>query len=78
MQSGMNEIVTPEMVQIKAMIIEAFKERESVKKEMEQWCGSNPDKHFPKTKELIFIDTTLSELDTFYQEQWNYHNVPKC
>jgi hypothetical protein len=70
-----NEIITPEMEQIRDMIIDTVKQRESIKNEMQHWYDSNPGKHFPKMKELLFADATLSKLDSFYKQLWDYHNA---
>jgi len=70
-----NEIVTPEMEQIRQMIIDTVKQRESIKREMEYWFETNAGSHFPKMRELMVVDATLSKLDTFYKQLWDYHNV---
>ncbi len=70
-----NEIVTPEMEQIRNMIIETVKQRESIKNEMQHWYETFPGEHFPKMKELLFADATLSKLDSFYKQLWDYHNA---
>ncbi len=70
-----NEIITPEMQQIKTMIIETFAQRDAIKNEMERWYDSNPGKHFPKMTELVVTDATLSKLDSFYKQLWDYHNI---
>ena len=72
-----NEVVTPEMEQIRGMIIETVKRRESIKLEMEAWYDANPRQHFPKMQELIVTDATLSKLDTYYKKLWDYHNIPQ-
>ena len=53
MQQLNNEIITPEMMEIKSMIIETFVQRDAIKNEMEHWYDINPGKHFPKMKELV-------------------------
>ena len=70
-----NEIITPEMMQIKSMIIETFAQRDAIKNEMEHWYDINPGKHFPKMTELVVTDATLSKLDSFYKQLWDYHNA---
>jgi hypothetical protein len=70
-----NEIITPEMMQIKSMIIDTFVQRDAIKNEMEHWYDINPGKHFPKMKELVVTDATLSKLDSFYKQLWDYHNA---
>ena len=75
MRSMKNEIITPEMQQIKTMIIETFAQRDAIKYEMESWYDANPGKHFPKMTELVVTDATLSKLDSFYKQLWDYHNI---
>ena len=75
LQQLTNEIITPEMEQIKHMIIDTVKQREAIKNEMEYWYENNPGKHFPKMQQLVFTDATLSKLDSFYKKLWDYHNV---
>lgn len=70
-----SEVITPEMKQIRDMIVETVRQRESLKNEMECWYTDNPGKHFPKMKELMFTDANLSKLDTFYKQLWDYHNA---
>lgn len=75
MQGINKEVITPEMKQIKIMISETFAQRNAIKNEMALWYDLNPQKHFPKMKELIFTDATLSELDSFYKKLWDYYNA---
>lgn len=75
MQYLNNEVITPEMNEIKSMLIETVLQRNAIKSEMELWYEKNPRKHFPKMKELIFTDATLSKLDSFYKKLWDYHNA---
>jgi hypothetical protein len=70
-----NEVITPEMEQIRGMIIETVRQREAIKKEMELWYDENPGRHFPRMQQLIVTDATLSKLDTFYKQLWDYHNA---
>ncbi|MBU1642962.1 hypothetical protein KKE54_06335 [bacterium] len=37
-----NEIITPEMMQIKSMIIDTFVQRDAIKNEMEHWYDIIP------------------------------------
>ncbi len=70
-----NEIITPEMQQIKSMIIETFAQRDAIKNEMEMWYDNYPGAHFPRMKELVVTDATLSKLDSHYKQLWDYHNA---
>lgn len=69
------EVITPEMQQIKTMIIETFAQRDAIKNEMEVWYNTYPGAHFPKMKDLVVTDATLSKLDSFYKQLWDYHNA---
>ena len=70
-----NEILTTEMQQIKAMIIDTVTRRDAFKIEMELWYQDNPNLHYPNMKNLILIDATLSKLDSYYKQLWDYHNA---
>lgn len=70
-----NEIITPEMSEIRSMIIDTVTQRNQLKLEMEDWYEKYPNKHFPKMKELILTDSTLSKLDSFYKKLWDYNNL---
>jgi hypothetical protein len=69
------QIITPEMQEIKSMIITTVQTRDRVKKEMEAWYAQNPRKHFPQMQELILADSTLSKLDLHYKKLWDFHNI---
>jgi len=75
MQRLNSEVITPEMQQIKSMIIETYAQRDAIKNEMEVWYNTYPGAHFPKMKELVITDATLSKLDSFYKKLWDYHNA---
>lgn len=75
MQRIINEIITPEMQQIKTMIGQTYAQRDAIKSEMEAWYNTYPGAHFPKMKDLVVTDATLSKLDTFYKQLWDYHNA---
>ena len=70
-----NEILTPEMQQIRSMIIDTVTRRDAFKIEMELWYQDNPNLHYPNMKNLILIDATLSKLDSYYKQLWDYHNA---
>ena len=70
----MNETVTKEMTQIKLMITETVAKRESLKIEMKEWYDRFPSKKFAKLKDLIVIDSILSELDSHYKRLWDFNN----
>lgn len=69
-----NETLTEEMQEIKSMIVNTVVERNSLKNEMEIWYNENPNQHFPSMKDLVLVDATLSKLDSFYKQLWDYHN----
>ncbi len=70
-----DQTITPEMHEIKCMIIQTVQTRDQIKKEMESWYKENPNKHFPKMQELILADSTLSKLDSHYKKLWDFHNI---
>jgi len=70
-----SQTITPKMSEIKAMIAETVAQRSQLKMQMESWYDEHPTEHFPAMKELILIDSTLSELDTFYKQLWDYNNA---
>ena len=72
-----NEIQTTEMQQIRSMIIDTVTQRNAFKIEMELWYQNNPKLSYPNMKNLILIDATLSKLDSFYKQLWDYHNASK-
>ena len=74
MQMRTNEVLTTEMQQIKSMIIDTVTQRNAFKIEMELWYQNNPKLSYPNMKNLILIDATLSKLDSFYKQLWDYHN----
>jgi len=71
----MTESITNEMQQIKMMISQTFAKRESLKNEMERWYEENPGKRYKNIKELIIVDSKLSELDSHYKRLWDFHNA---
>lgn len=71
----MNEIITPEMSEIKSMIAQTVVQRNNLKQEMESWYEAHPREHFPSMKELILADSTLSKLDSIYKKLWDYNNL---
>lgn len=77
MQSLKNEMMTPEMEQIRGMIIDTVIQRDAFKKDMELWYQSHPRQHYPKMNDLILVDSTLSKLDSFYKQLWDYYNASK-
>ena len=76
-QMKTNEIQTTEMQQIRSMIIDTVTQRNAFKIEMELWYQNNPKLSYPNMKNLILIDATLSKLDSFYKQLWDYHNASK-
>ena len=63
------------MSEIKSMIAQTAMQRNQLKAEMEDWYSEHPREHFPSMKELILIDSTLSKLDSFYKQLWDYNNA---
>jgi len=74
MQLG-NEIITPEMSEIRSMIVNTVVQRNQLKDEMEKWYQEYPNKHFPRMNELSLTDSTLSQLDSSYKQLWDYNNT---
>ncbi len=70
-----DEIITPQMSEIKAMIAQTFMQRNQLKNEMQSWYEIHPKEHFPNMKSLILIDSKLSELDSCYKKLWDYNNT---
>lgn len=69
------ETITPEMSEIKLMIAQTVIQRNQLKVEMEQWYDRYPRQHFPKMKNLMLIDSTLSNLDSLYKNLWDFNNA---
>jgi len=42
-----NEIITPQMSEIKTMIAQTVMQRNQLKQEMEMWYEAHPKEHFP-------------------------------
>jgi len=70
-----SQVITPQMSEIKSMIAQTVAQRSQLKTQMESWYDEHPKESFPAMKELILIDSTLSELDTFYKQLWDYNNA---
>lgn len=70
----MTETITKEMNQIRLMISETVAKRESLKIEMQEWYDRFPTQKFTKLKDLIVIDSILSELDSHYKRLWDFNN----
>jgi hypothetical protein len=75
MQSLSNEIITPEMKEIKLMIAQTVANRSSLKNQMQEWYNEHPREHFPSMQDLVLVDATLSKLDSFYKRLWDYNNL---
>lgn len=74
MSTFINEVITPEMQEIKTMIMQTYAKREKLKRDMEMWYQEHPREHFPKITELTLTDATLSKLDSFYKQLWDNSN----
>lgn len=70
----LNEVITPEMTQIKYMIAETVARREALKSEMQEWYERFPNERFAKLTDLIAVDGVLSQLDSHYKRLWDHHN----
>lgn len=70
----MNEVITPEMHEIRRLIVETVAKRNSLKVQMEEWYKTHPNARFEYSNELIATDSTLSELDSHYKRLWDYYN----
>lgn len=71
----MNEIITDEMADIKNMIASTVAKRNALKIEMQEWYERFPNERFAKLKDLIAVDSVLSQLDTHYKQLWDFHNA---
>lgn len=70
-----HQIITPEMAEIKSLIIQTVSQRNALKSKMEAWYKNHPKEHFPDMKNLILVDATLSKLDESYKKLWDYNNA---
>jgi hypothetical protein len=50
-------------------------QRNSLKKQMQNWYDEHPREHFPSMRDLMLVDATLSKLDSFYKRLWDYNNL---
>ncbi|MCH9812902.1 MAG: hypothetical protein K0U47_03050 [Epsilonproteobacteria bacterium] len=69
-----HEVITPEMHEIKNLIMRTYAKREALKKEMQCWYEEHQESRFERTSDLMLVDTILSELDSRYKILWDYHN----
>jgi hypothetical protein len=70
--SGSDELGDQEMLSfLREAIIRVVGERELLKSAMEAWYRENPERSFPRTKELIAKDEELSELDDRFKSLWD-------
>ena len=70
-----DQIITPEMQEIKSMILQTVLKRNALKLEMEEWYKKHPKEHFTGLNNLILVDATLSKLDSSYKNLWDYNNA---
>lgn len=73
--AAMSEVISKEMEQIRAMIIDTVAKRNQLKQEMQEWYESNPTSRFERGNELITVDASLSSLDSHYKRLWDYYNT---
>lgn len=71
----MSEVINKEMLQIKMMISQTVAKREALKVEMKEWYEHFPTKKFSGLKDLIIVDSVLSELDSHYKRLWDFNNL---
>lgn len=70
----MEQVITPEMHEIRRLIVETVAKRNALKMQMEEWYRTHPQERFEFANELISTDATLSELDSHYKRLWDYYN----
>jgi hypothetical protein len=71
----MTEIITPEMEEIRHMIVQTVAKRNALKQAMQEWYATRSSERFSRSSELITVDSTLSQLDSHYKRLWDYHNT---
>ena len=71
----MSEVINKEMLQIKMMISQTVAKREALKIEMKEWYDRFPTEKFARLKDLIIMDSVLSELDSHYKRLWDFNNL---
>jgi phage tail tape-measure protein len=70
----MQEIITPEMQELKLLIARTVAKRNALKSEMETWYEVHTGERFTRMTDLMLVDGILSELDSRYKVLWDYHN----
>lgn len=70
----MEQTITPEMHEIRRLIVETVAKRNALKEQMEAWYITHPNARFEYANDLIATDSTLSELDSHYKRLWDYYN----
>jgi hypothetical protein len=70
----MTNQMTTELQQIKIMITQTVAKREILKQQMKEWYDDKPYEKFTNLKDLIAIDSVLSELDSHYKRLWDISN----
>lgn len=73
-QSAVTETITPEMEEIKNLIVRTVAKRNALKAEMQEWYETHSRERFDRTTDLMLVDSILSELDSRYKVLWDYHN----
>lgn len=69
-----SEVVTPEMDEIRTLIIRTVAKRSALKSEMEAWYAAHTGERYARASDLMLVDGILSELDNRYKILWDYHN----
>ncbi|WP_415250428.1 hypothetical protein [Sulfurimonas sp.] len=70
-----NQVITPEMQEIKEMIWQTVLQRDALKQEVEAWYKEHPKEKYPSMHNLILVDAALSTLDSCYKNLWDYNNI---
>lgn len=65
------DIGLPRMHAVKDQIAHLAKDRDAMKREMEQWYVAGNHSRFPKLAELEAVQSSLSRLDSLYKQMWD-------
>lgn len=69
-----HEVITPQMQEIRKMIIATIAKRELLLADMKRWYQKSQGNRYLKLGDLAVVDQTLSNLDTQYKRLWEYYN----
>jgi len=73
-KSSIKEVITPEMSEIRTLIMRTVAKRNALKAEMEDWYETHSGERYDRASDLMLVDGILSELDLRYKTLWDYHN----